>query len=127
MKEMIKRVREEKGGFTLAELLIVVAIILVLVVIAVPVFTGALDNAQKASEEANLSNVKSVAAVKFSNEISAGSTSKQAAQNISGDYYVNKNKDVVQGTGTADDTIAGPYEVKATVNGNDISIEVKKK
>ncbi|MEG1167376.1 MAG: prepilin-type N-terminal cleavage/methylation domain-containing protein, partial [Gordonibacter sp.] len=39
MKEMIKRVREEKGGFTLAELLIVVAIILVLVAIAIPVFT----------------------------------------------------------------------------------------
>ena len=28
VKEMIKRIREEKGGFTLAELLIVVAIIL---------------------------------------------------------------------------------------------------
>ena len=42
---MIKRIREEKGGFTLAELLIVVAIILVLVAVAVPVFTGAMDNA----------------------------------------------------------------------------------
>lgn len=40
MKEMIKRIREERGGFTLAELLIVVAIVLVLVAIAVPVFTG---------------------------------------------------------------------------------------
>lgn len=45
---MIKRVREEKGGFTLAELLIVVAIILVLVAVAVPVFTGAMDSANMA-------------------------------------------------------------------------------
>lgn len=48
MKEMVKRLREEKGGFTLAELLIVVAIILVLVAIAIPVFTGALNNANQA-------------------------------------------------------------------------------
>lgn len=48
MKEMIKRIREERGGFTLAELLIVVAIVLVLVAIAVPVYTGAVDNANKA-------------------------------------------------------------------------------
>lgn len=51
---MIKRIREEKGGFTLAELLIVVAIILVLVAVAVPVFTGAMDNANKSVFEANV-------------------------------------------------------------------------
>ena len=33
MKEMVKRVREEKDGFTIAELLIVVAIVAVLVAI----------------------------------------------------------------------------------------------
>ena len=54
MKEMIKRIREEKGGFTLAELLIVVAIILVLVAVAVPVFSGAMDNANKSVFEANV-------------------------------------------------------------------------
>lgn len=31
MKEMIKKMREERGGFTLAELLVVVAIVAVLV------------------------------------------------------------------------------------------------
>lgn len=43
---MIQRMREEKGGFTLAELLIVVAIVAVLVAIAIPVFTGQLAEAQ---------------------------------------------------------------------------------
>lgn len=60
MKEMIKRVRDEKGGFTLAELLIVVAIILVLVAIAIPVFTGALNNANQAVADANARSVKAV-------------------------------------------------------------------
>lgn len=61
MKEMIKRVREEKGGFTLAELLIVVAILLVLIAIAVPLFTGALDKAQAAVGIANARSAQSEA------------------------------------------------------------------
>lgn len=65
MKEMIKKIREEKGGFTLAELLIVVAIVLVLVAIAVPVFTGALDKANEAVENANIHAVKSAGATQI--------------------------------------------------------------
>ena len=65
VKEMIKRIREEKGGFTLAELLIVVAIILVLVAVAVPVFTGAMDNANKAVGRAAGHAVKSEATAKY--------------------------------------------------------------
>lgn len=54
MKQMIQRMREEKGGFTLAELLIVVAIVAVLVAIAIPVFTAQLDRANAAVDEANI-------------------------------------------------------------------------
>ena len=53
MKQMIQRMREEKGGFTLAELLIVVAIVAVLVAIAIPVFTSQLAKAQAGTDEAN--------------------------------------------------------------------------
>ena len=46
-----------KKGFTLAELLIVVAIIAVLVAIAIPVFSAQLDKAKIATEQANARSV----------------------------------------------------------------------
>jgi prepilin-type N-terminal cleavage/methylation domain-containing protein len=47
------RIRRLKKGFTLAELLIVVAIIAVLVAIAVPVFSGNLERAKEATCSSN--------------------------------------------------------------------------
>ncbi|WP_049945065.1 type IV pilin protein [Butyrivibrio sp. AC2005] len=52
---MIKTMRERlKKGFTLAELLIVVAIIAVLVAIAIPTFTNQLEKAREATDAANI-------------------------------------------------------------------------
>lgn len=45
--------KNNKKGFTLAELLVVVAIIAVLVAIAIPVFSAATDKAQQAVYQAN--------------------------------------------------------------------------
>ena len=53
--------RKNKKGFTLAELLIVVAIIAVLVAIAVPLFVGALDDAKEDVFNANMRSVRSLA------------------------------------------------------------------
>ncbi len=53
MKNLMRRMRDKKG-FTLAELLIVVAIIGVLVAIAIPVFTSQLEKAREATDEANI-------------------------------------------------------------------------
>jgi type IV pilus assembly protein PilA len=44
----------ENKGFTLMEMLIVVAIIAVLIAIAIPVFTGQLENAREATDATNL-------------------------------------------------------------------------
>ena len=48
--------KKRKAGFTLAELLIVVAIIAVLVAISIPIFTSQLE---KAREAVDLENVRS--------------------------------------------------------------------
>ena len=53
MKEMIKKVKERREGFTMAEMLIVVAIIAVLVAIAIPVFTSQLHKSEVATDQAN--------------------------------------------------------------------------
>ena len=46
--------KKNKKGFTLAELLIVVAIIAVLVAIAIPVFTTQLERSREATDLANI-------------------------------------------------------------------------
>lgn len=48
------------AGFTLAELLVVVAIVAVLVAVAIPVFTGALGSTEEATCDANRRSVKSM-------------------------------------------------------------------
>lgn len=51
--KLFKRIQEKKG-FTLAELLIVVAIIAVLVAIAIPVFTSQLEKSKESTDAANI-------------------------------------------------------------------------
>lgn len=55
MIEMIRKMRENgKKGFTLAELLIVVAIIAVLVAISIPIFSAQLEKSREATDAANI-------------------------------------------------------------------------
>ena len=52
---MIRKMRENgKKGFTLAELLIVVAIIAVLVAISIPIFSAQLEKSREATDAANI-------------------------------------------------------------------------
>ena len=51
---MFKKFRKNEKGFTLAELLIVVAIIGVLVAISIPIFTSQLEKAREATDAANI-------------------------------------------------------------------------
>lgn len=50
----MKKTLRNKKGFTLAELLIVVAIIAVLVAIAIPIFSSQLEKAREATDMANI-------------------------------------------------------------------------
>ena len=61
--------KTNKKGFTLAELLVVVAIIAVLVAIAIPIFTSQLEKAREATDAAN---IRAAYAEVVSNKITAG-------------------------------------------------------
>lgn len=53
MKKMLQKMKNKKG-FTLMEMLIVVAIIVILVAVSVPTFTTQLESARKAADDANI-------------------------------------------------------------------------
>lgn len=105
---MIKRIREERGGFTLAELLVVVAIVAVLVAIAVPVFSGALGSADTAVKDANERSVKAEATTQY---ISAKTDAERAAVDKSV-YYANEKGDI---TGPNPSTVPTDAKYKYTV------------
>lgn len=65
MKSLFKKVRGNKKGFTLAELLVVVAIVGILVAISVPVFTAQLGKARRATNNANLRAAKAAAVAQY--------------------------------------------------------------
>lgn len=69
----MKKVNNKKG-FTLAELLVVLAILAVLVAIAVPLFTGAIGDANQKVIDANIRSIKSAALVQIMNDPTLGST-----------------------------------------------------
>lgn len=64
MKKLIQKIREKKG-FTLAELLIVVAIIAVLVAIAIPIFTTQLERSRDSVSISNLRGAYAEAAAAY--------------------------------------------------------------
>ena len=57
-----------KNGFTLAELLIVVAIIAVLVAVSIPIFNGQLEKARRAVDMQNARIIKSALTNAYSKE-----------------------------------------------------------
>lgn len=64
-----------RQGFTLLEMLVVVAIIAVLVAIAIPVFSGQLARARLATDQANVRSAKAAAAAEYMSDGASGSVS----------------------------------------------------
>lgn len=90
----LKAKLKKQGGFTLIEMLIVVAIIAILIAIAIPMVNKALESAREATDAANERSALGIAMVEVMTESTlAGqdvSSTKQSA------YYVVKST----GTGT---------------------------
>lgn len=84
-----------KNGFTLAELLIVVAIIAVLVAISIPVFTNQLEKSREATDAANIRAIYA----QLSADVLTENTGATAA-NGAATYSVTKTDGVVTGTAT---------------------------
>lgn len=74
MKALLKKVRGDKKGFTLAELLVAVAIVAILVAISVPIFTSQLGKAKQATNEANMRAAKVAAVAKYLSDENDGDT-----------------------------------------------------
>ena len=91
-----------KKGFTLMELLIVVAIIAILVAISIPVFTNQLEKAREATDVANVRSAKALAVAEYltNDAISNGTKSTFYYNAESGTLQENKDNLTAYGRGT---------------------------
>lgn len=120
----MKKMMKNRKGFTLMEMLIVVAIIAILVIIAIPTFNSALAKARAATDVANIRSGYAAALV----EAMTNGVDKTTTTNNT--YYLLKdgsvsnaaadtdNRYTTQGeskNATANTTIGGKFEVNKTV------------
>lgn len=109
---------KNRKGFTLAELLIVVAIIGVLVAISIPVFTSQLEKSRDATSVANLRSAYAEASAAYlTGDDSANADVTMNAKDEGGTVVVSNVK--IESTdadfGTVDDEL--PFEVTAVSKG----------
>jgi len=100
-----------KKGFTLMEMLIVVAIIAILVAIAVPVFSSQLTKAKTQVDEANLRTAISLAVAEYMlNDTTGGEVT----------YYFTESDDSMNITTTASGSLEGKVDsakrIKVTID-----------
>lgn len=77
---MFKKLRKNEKGFTLAELLIVVAIIGVLVAISIPIFTSQLEKSREAVDLANVRSAYAEVVANYLTDSKASSITVSASQ-----------------------------------------------
>ena len=87
--------KNNKKGFTLAELLVVVAIIAVLVAVSIPIFTAQLQKARVATNQANARAAKAEAVAEF---LTAKDSEKSDAGALYTTYDVSKGTSVTSTT-----------------------------
>ena len=116
-----------KKGFTLMELLIVVAIIAVLVAIAIPVFSGQLEKSREATDAANIrSAYAEVVAASLTDQSKDASAKVEKAQTQ--DDWQNTSLDNIAGVdideinSTDDTTVKYTASTgKLQIDGNDVT------
>lgn len=73
MKEKLQAKLKSRRGFTLVELLVVVAILAILVAISIPMVSSSLDKAKEATDEANVRAAEGAAMVDYLTKEKTGS------------------------------------------------------
>ena len=115
---MFKKVKENKKGFTLAELLIVVAIIAVLVAISIPIFTTQLEKSREAVDLANIrSAYAEVAAEVLSDETTAHNAKVTLTQNDTNSWVIGDDNKVA-GVSVGDIEISNDKQVSIAYDPN---------
>ena len=109
--------KKNNKGFTLAELLIVVAIIAVLVAIAIPVFTSQLEKSREATDIANVRSAYAEVVTHYLSDASVITISVDAKQQVSDWQTSPKPVLVYQGNGSQAD-----YSFSAKKAGNAYSV-----
>jgi len=105
--EKLQKKLKKQGGFTLVEMLIVVAIIAILIAVSIPMVSGALDKAKEATDAANVRAAKAEASISYL--MKTDSIDWVAENNGSKEYTVNAY-DAEKGTivaGDSADSITG--------------------
>ena len=113
MQELMNKRRNQKG-FTLAELLIVVAIIAVLVAIAIPIFTAQLEKSREATDKANIRSAYAEASAALLDDETSTYSKNVTAKQKQANW---------QSNGDAAATEIGGMNVNASTSGWTIAID----
>lgn len=111
----MKKVNNKKG-FTLAELLVVVAILAVLIAIAVPIFGGALDSAKQTAIDSNARALRSAGMVTILTDNIEKGSGANGGWKVVGSVDADGNMSVTDVEGVTDATVADVLPDK--VDGN---------
>ena len=114
--------KNNKKGFTLAELLIVVAIIAVLVAIAIPVFTSQLERSREATDLANVRSAYAQAVTDYLVNNGSTGVTVNAVQTQDGWQYVSGQ--IGTGITGADGSTYGSYSFDAVTSGNAYQVNI---
>jgi len=115
--------RLNKKGFTLAELLIVVAIIAVLVAIAIPIFTSQLEKAREATDAANIrAAYAEVQTAVLSGEATSSNVTMQKDGSAKETIKLKQQKDGWQNSFEFPANLTASKEAKDLTAGQDVEI-----
>lgn len=118
--------KTNKKGFTLAELLVVVAIIAVLVAIAIPIFTSQLEKAREATDVANIRAAYAEATTKV---LSGDGTTSTDGKTVTATAKTPKMVSNGAIDKLSDATTIGSIDIKNITinNGQEVTVEVDEK